>query len=109
MSWDCGSELTRPSINAAFASPGLVTSAAARLHRRGKSGEGAMDKQLSMELRHTSMYSKATQVSLLYKKMISNTFFILDQKGSLLTIYAPVNITATCITFSGGQIHYEGG
>ena len=26
-----------------------------------------------------------------------------------ITIYAPVNIMATCIIFSGGQIHYEGG
>ena len=27
----------------------------------------------------------------------------------ILTIYAPVNITAMCIIFSGGQIHYKGG
>ena len=27
----------------------------------------------------------------------------------IITIYAPVNITALCIIFSGGQIHYEGG
>ena len=27
----------------------------------------------------------------------------------ILTIYAPVNKTATCMIFSGGQIHYEGG
>ena len=27
----------------------------------------------------------------------------------IITIYAPVNITATSIIFSCGQIHYEGG
>ena len=31
------------------------------------------------------------------------------QAHCILTIYAPVNITAMCIIFSGGQIHYEGG
>ena len=30
-------------------------------------------------------------------------------RGEVVTIYAPVNLTAPCIIFSGGQIHYEGG
>ena len=38
-------------------------------------------------------------------------FFLLsfDCDDQRITIYAPVNIMAMCIIFSGGQIHYEGG
>ena len=32
---------------------------------------------------------------------------IIFEINIIVTIYAPVNITAVCIIFSGGQIHYE--
>ena len=35
--------------------------------------------------------------------------FFMNRKCKEITIYAPVNIVAPCIIFSGGQIHYEGG
>ena len=57
------------------------------------------------------LYCDATGAKFSSKGLIQKQYSTIPQEACaiIITIYAPVNIMATCIILSGGQIHYEGG